>query len=362
MVAAEPKTRPRTREEEFTCQGERSLLLSVIIPARNEADCLANCLKSLIAQSEETFLLGKDWELFIVDDHSKDGTRAIAEEFSQTPGVSVLEPAPLSPGWTGKANAVWTAAQVASGKWLLFTDADTEYQPTSLLRAIYEADRYEVGLLSYSPKQIVTGLWQRAVMPLVFSELVVTYPSKKVNDPESEIAAGNGQFMLFRRETYFEIGGHKAVAEDILEDVALARLVKKKKLGLRFRYAEDAVSAHMYRSTWAMIEGWTKNLDLLFGNTLAMAFLHFLDLALIVGLPVLVFWFWWMPWPRWLFLLLWIRTMLRFYSKRSKSDFSMVDCWFSILGLPLFILILCRSWFCWRIRKEVRWKGRSYAA
>jgi glycosyltransferase involved in cell wall biosynthesis len=335
------------------------LLLSVIIPVRNEADCLADCLKSLVSQSEESFLLGKDWELLVVDDHSTDGTRAIIEQF---PGVTVVDPAPLPPGWTGKANAAWTAAQISQGKWLLFTDGDTEHQPANLLRAIYEADRYEVELLSYSPKQIVRGFWQKAVMPLVFSELVIAYPSKKVNDPQSEIAAANGQFMLFRRDAYFEIGGHQAVSGDILEDVALARLIKRKKLGLRFRYAEDAVAANMYRSAGAMIEGWTKNLDLLFGNTLALAFFHLLDLVLIVGLPLLLFWFWWITLARWLFLLLWLRTLLRFYGKRSKSNFSMVDCWLSILGLPLFIFILCRSWFSWRIKKQVSWKGRSYAA
>lgn len=335
------------------------MLLSVIVPARNEAACLATCLKSLVEQSEEGFVLGEHWELLVVDDNSTDETRGIAENFA---GVTVLAPAPLKEGWTGKTNAAWTAAQQAQGKWLLFTDADTEHRPVSLLHAIYEAERHQVGLLSYSPKQIVEGFWQQAVMPLIFSELAMAYPPRKVNDPQSDLAVANGQFLLFLREAYFAIGGHEAVADEILEDVALASLVKGKKLGLRFRYAEDAVSARMYHTTQAMVEGWTKNLALLFENTLAVAFFQLLDLALLIGLPLLTLWFWHLILARWLFVLLWIRTVLRYYRHRSRSNFSMMDCWLSILGLPLFIAVLCRSWYCWRIKKQVTWKGRTYGA
>ena len=74
----------------------------------------------------------------------------------------------LEKGWTGKANAVWTAARRARGKWLLFADADTIHEPGNLRRALHEASRYSAGMLSYSPRQIVSGLAQRSLMPLVF--------------------------------------------------------------------------------------------------------------------------------------------------------------------------------------------------
>lgn len=335
------------------------MLLSVIVPARNEANCLAACLKSLVEQSEEGFVLGEHWELIVVDDNSTDQTREIAKSFA---GVTVIDPAPLREGWTGKTNACWTAAQQSQGKWLLFTDADTEHRPLSLLHAIFEAERHEVGLLSYSPRQIVQGFWQRAMMPLIFSELAMAYPPKKVNDPTSNVSIANGQFMLFRREAYCAVGGHESVANEVLEDAALANLIKRKRLGLRFRYADDAVSARMYRTTEAMFEGWTKNLALLFGSPLGVASLQLLDLALLVGLPVLMVSFWGVVLARWLFLLLWIRTVLRYYRHRSRSNFAMADCWLSILGLPLFIAVLCRSWYGWRIKKQVTWKGREYGA
>ena len=203
------------------------------------------CLESLLAQSEDGFALGEDWELFLVDDGSTDQTRSIALALA---GVQVLDPAPLPPGWTGKANAVWTAAQKARGEWLLFTDADTIHQPGDLRRALHEAEHAHVVMLSYSPKQEVTGFWQRALMPLIFAELALAYPPQKVSSAESRVAAANGQFMMVQRAAYFQVGGHATVAGSLLEDVDLAFLLKRRKYPIRFRYAPDALSTRMYRS------------------------------------------------------------------------------------------------------------------
>ncbi|HEY5255546.1 MAG TPA: glycosyltransferase family A protein, partial [Acidobacteriaceae bacterium] len=144
------------------------LQLSVIIPARNEAALIRECLASLVKQSEDDFALGRDWELMVVDDASTDATRRIAADFA---GVLVLAAPPLAEGWTGKTNALWFAAQQARGKWLLFTDADTVHEPGDLRRAIHEAERYKVALLSYSPRQMVRGLLQRTLMALIFADL-----------------------------------------------------------------------------------------------------------------------------------------------------------------------------------------------
>ena len=149
------------------------LRLSVIVPARNEERSLAKCLRSLILQSGEDFLLGREWELMVVDDASTDRTREVAAGFE---GVRVLEAPALDLSaetrvFTGKTNACWFGAEASRGAYLLFTDADTVHEPGNLLRALEEISRRNVGLLSYSPRQIVSGFWQRALMPLVFSEL-----------------------------------------------------------------------------------------------------------------------------------------------------------------------------------------------
>src|SRR5580658_8339921 len=346
---------------------EELIELTVIVPARNEEDCLGLCLQSLVSQSEEIFELGKDWDLVVVDDHSTDRTAEIARGF---PGVTLLEAEKLEKGWTGKANAVWTAARRARGRWLLFTDADTIHESGDLRRAIHEASRNKVGMLSYSPRQVVSGLAQRSLMPLVFCELALAYPPAKVSDSAQRIAAANGQFLLVEREAYRRLGGHAAVADKVLEDVELAYLAKRRKVGLRFRYADDAVSTRMYRSTSAMIEGWTKNLALLFKNSLALALWRALDILLLAGLPVLAIELWnarfaahsiqWLG-AGWVLALLWVRTVVRFYARVAKSNFPFRDCLVSPLGLPLFVVLLYRSWFQHRILKRVSWKGREYA-
>jgi len=347
-----------------------SLELTVIVPARNEEDSLGACLESLVAQSNEFFQLGRDWELLIVDDGSTDQTRAIAMEYSERlRGVIVLSPAKLEKGWTGKANACWTAAQRARGQWLLFTDADTIHEPGNLRRAMHEAEKHNVGVLSYSPRQLVSGLWQRALMPLVFSELALAYPPEKVSNPELRIAAANGQFLLASRKAYDTVGGHAAVKGEILEDVELAFLAKRRKVGLRFRYAADALSTRMYRTAGAMIEGWTKNLASLFGNCLILAAWRVLDIFLLIGLPLLAWRFWGagiraVPYftAGWLLVVVWLRNLWRFYARVAKSNFPALDCLLSPLALPLFSVLLYRSWFQNTVLKRVNWKGRTYPA
>jgi glycosyltransferase involved in cell wall biosynthesis len=345
----------------------RELALSVILPARNEEVSLPACIGSLIGQSEAGFALGEEWELIIVNDDSTDGTRGIADEAAAgyPGGVVVLDAPPLDlserGGFTGKTNACWAGAQIARGKRFLFTDADTVHEPGDLSRALHEAEKYKAFLLSYSPRQILTGFWQHAVMPLVFSELASVYPPKQVNDPELRIAAANGQFLLVERDAYFSVGGHRAVGADVLEDVALARNIKRGPRNIRFRYAPDALSTHMYRTTGDMIEGWTKNLALLFPQPTALALWRVLDVLLFFGLPAIALG---MPfllgWQRSAIMLLWVRTLWRFYSRVAKSHFPVWDVAISILGVPLFVYMLLRSVVQHRIKKSVVWKGRSY--
>ena len=340
--------------------------LSVIIPARNEEQSLPACLTSLLNQSEPGFTLGQQWELILVNDASTDQTRNIAAEVAaKHSGVTLLEAPPLDltprGGFTGKNNACWTGAQAARGRYLLFTDADTVHNTNDLSRALQEIDRQKAALLSYSPRQIVTGFWQHALMPLVFSELASVYPSKEVNDPVNSLAAANGQFLLIQQEAYFAVGGHRAIGREILEDVALANNVKRSGRTIRFRYAPDALSTRMYRTTSAMIEGWTKNLALLFPKPIALALWRILDLALFIGLPILALGiFWLVPWQRWALLLLWVRTLWRFYARVARSNFPPLDVAISILGVPLFAYLLVRSVIHHRIQKNVAWKGRVY--
>src|SRR5271154_2717359 len=250
------------------------LMVSVVVPARNEEVSLGACLESLVAQT------GGSFELLVVDDGSTDRTSQIARSFS---GVRVVDPGPLLSGWSGKNNALVAGAKEARGRWLLFTDADTVHRPGSLARSVAEAQRQQAALLSYSPEQEVHGVWEKAIMPVIFAELASTFRPSEVSDPASTAAAANGQYILVSREAYDAVGGHAAIATSLLEDVALARAVKASGRRIFFRYGGDAVRTRMYRSFSQLREGWTKNLVLLFPSPVRLAAMRLTEFVLIVG-------------------------------------------------------------------------------
>lgn len=324
-----------------------TMQVSVIVPARNEEASLRSCLESLVSQT------GIECEIIVVDDRSTDRTREIAESF---PGVRVIQADPLPSGWTGKNNAVATGAREARGEWLLFTDADTVHTAGSLARAVAEAKQSNADVLSYSPEQIAVTFWEMAILPVVFAELARQFPPSKVSDPNSPEAAANGQYILIRREVYNAIGGHAAVAAEILEDVALARLVKASGYKLRFRYSES-VRTRMYRSFAQLREGWTKNLSLLFPNPGLLA----------AGTLLL----WAFPWvvlslklagvlrdSSWdmIFALGLLLLVARLWRANFRTEKTVLASFF---GMPMFAYLLLRSKRA-HGKGTVAWKGRTY--
>ena len=325
--------------------------LSVIVPARNEEACLADCLRTLAEQS------GPSYEIIVVDDHSSDRTRAVAESFP----VRVITADPLPSGWNGKCNAAWSGAKIAEGKWLLFTDADTRHAPDSLARGLQEANESGADLLSYSPRQEVHGFAERALMPVIFAELAVTFPPKDVCDPKSPAAAANGQYLLIRRDIYDAVGGHAAVAHTILEDVELAKRVKAAGYALRFRMS-DAVSTRMYRSFSQMWEGWTKNLVLLFPQARGLALRRSLEFAGILAMAafsivsllrhdIIAFAVAALVALQWFYL---------FQKRIARAHFDRLSSALAFFGLPLFAILLVNSYISHK-KGSVHWKGRQYA-
>jgi glycosyltransferase involved in cell wall biosynthesis len=322
--------------------------VSIIVPARNEEASLGDCLESLTAQ------IGVAFEIIVVDDASSDRTREIAQRFAK---VQVLSAGTLPDGWTGKNNAVIAGAKEARAPWLLFTDADTVHVPGSLARALAEAKRERADLLSYSPEQVVVTFAERAVMPIVFAELAAKYPSQKVREQNSGIAAANGQYILVNRAAYDAVGGHAAVATEILEDVALARLFRNKDKHVYFRYGGDAVRTRMYRN-WAQLrEGWTKNLALLFPQPEQLAVRSLLLwLAAWSALGVAVSGAVSQHFARIAFALFW----LLLYRRIRVAHFAPANNLIAIaFGLPMFAYLLVRSKKA-HANGQVSWKGRAY--
>ena len=154
--------------------------------------------------------------------------------------------------------------------------------PGSLARSVLEAQEHHAALLSYSPAQEVHGFWERAIMPVVFAELTATFRTEDVNNPASPVAAANGQYLLIRRDVYQSIGGFASVSQSLLEDVDLARAVKRAGHRLYFRFGGDAVRTRMYRSFADLRQGWTKNLALLFPSPGQLAVKRALEFLLVL--------------------------------------------------------------------------------
>jgi glycosyltransferase involved in cell wall biosynthesis len=325
--------------------------VSVIVPARNEEVCLGDCLQSLVAQD------GVAFEIIVVDDLSTDRTREIAESFA---GVRVISPGALPEGWTGKNNAVVAGVREARGEWLLFTDADTVHVAGSLAKALAEAKREGAELLSYSPEQIAVTFWEIATLPVVFAELARQYPPSKVSDPASSLAAANGQYILIRRDTYDAVGGHTAIADSLLEDVALARMVKSSGRMIRFRYAADAVRTRMYRNFAQLREGWTKNLSLLFPRPgrLAVRLLLLWGVAWGICFYSLTSLTGDRPW--WLVAFTLAPMYLGMRLRRANFTWDM-DILGALFGMPMFAYLLLRSKRAYA-RRDITWKGRRYAS
>ncbi len=230
--------------------------VSVIVPARNEAQTITRCLEGLRAQRYP------DLEIIVVDDRSEDGTgELVRRQAAQDPRLRLVEGAPLPAGWIGKCWALHQGAQVARGQWLLFVDADTRLEPGAVAGAVDAARERAVAVFSALTHQELPTIWERLVQPAVFGALAEALPISLVNDPEwPQFALANGQFLLVRRDAYEGIGGHAAVRAEIAEDAQFARRAKQ----LRWRYwladGRALASTRMYRSPGALWEGWTKNL------------------------------------------------------------------------------------------------------
>lgn len=333
--------------------GRQNPYVQVIVPARNEQECIGRCLQSLVSQQ------GIEFQIRVVDDGSTDQTRNIAESFA---GIRVIGSCEPAAGVSGKCNALIMAAAGSQAKWLLFTDADTFHLPGSLAAAVAEAEERDVDLLSYSPEQEVMTWSEQALMPVVFADLTRTYPTEAVNDPASAVVAANGQYLLVRREVYEQLGGHVAVANCVLEDVEIARLFKNAGRRIWFRYGGGIVRTRMYRSFSAMIEGWTKNLTLLFHHTVLLAAIRLLEFSVIAGALIagaLLLGLhhpqagWGLPAAAGVF-------YLRFFLRIRAAHFSWRANLMAIFGLPLFAALLLRSYLHARVRGAVTWKGRRY--
>ncbi len=347
-------------------------LVSILVPARNEERCIGACARSLAAQDYPNF------ELLVLDDHSEDGTVRILREigFSETnPNLRLLHGEPLPPGWTGKAWACHQLAAQAKGGHLFFTDADTEHSPGTLASALAHARETNADLLSAWPR-LLTRTWsEKLVIPILHVLGGAFYPHALLLLLQSRpalarslprgflrvLGGANGQFLFFKKSAYEAIGGHAAVRDHLVEDVALGReITMRMSEGMRLVNCDGSqlATCRMYSSFAGVWEGFTKNVRPAFEDSLAV----FLVVGLIQFCCFLMpFVLVCVPGSLWRFaacevaLVYLIRVILTI-----RFRTSWFGCIFHPAGEFLAMLIALNSW-----RRSagdgVTWKGRTYS-
>ena len=235
--------------------------LTVVIPAFNES---LNIKRSLGSVFQSLPPCG-NWHVVVVDDMSTDSTVDMAQEcakqMDQLDRFTLIQagPRPADERWVGKNWACSKAMEQLKSSWVLFIDADVELRPTALRRALVQAIHERADLFSVAPRLVCTCLAEWMVQPIMASLLGLGFPIVEANDPSSDVAFAAGPFMLFRRSAYDAIGGHAALAGEVVEDLALARTIKTSGFRLRYVLGLDAVDLQMYPNLSALWEGWTKN-------------------------------------------------------------------------------------------------------
>lgn len=335
--------------------------VSAIVPARNEEAVISACVRSLAAQREIA-------EVLVIDDQSTDRTaeivRGLAAEF---PKVRLLKATELPAGWVGKNNAVWIGAKEARGEWLLFTDADAVHEEDSAAKALEIAERQNAAMVSFSPEQVMETWYEKAVIPYVFTRLASRFRFEDVNDPNSPVAAANGQFLLVRNDAYEAVGGHARLAGEVLEDVALAKQLKEAGYRIWFGSGKGIVRVRMYRSFKAMWEGWKKNLYLLMGGTaeavkveIKQALMPMVwGLLATIGAAIMTRSVWFTALVFVNCILVW--PLIAYGINLNWNGFQVRLVGYGLLGRALFAALL---WASYRSHRNGRleWKGRAYPA
>jgi chlorobactene glucosyltransferase len=323
--------------------------LSILIPARNEAAVIGQTIRTLLGQSVTNF------ELTLLDDQSDDGTSAIATQAADGDARFRLLPGtPLPPGWLGKNWACHQLSQAATGDYLLFADADVRWAPDALAALLTLAQTEQADLLTVWPTQQTEAWPERLVVPLMAFAIFCYLPILPVHFTNwPAFAAANGQCLLFRRTAYDKVGGHAAVRNNVIEDVALAKAIKSHKLRLRMADGNRLVGCRMYQNWPEVRAGFAKNILAGHGNSIPFLLLSTLFHWLIFLFP----WVWFgVTLDVWPLVLGLVGVLLRggtaVFTRQRPLD---------ALFMPISVLLMSRIAYQsiqWQRRGTAEWKGR----
>jgi glycosyltransferase involved in cell wall biosynthesis len=331
--------------------------VSIIVPARNEEESIAQALTQLLALDYDNY------EIVAVNDRSTDRTGEIMEnlaaESSARGQLRVIHHRELPKGWLGKTHAMWTATNQAAGDWLLFTDADVMFKPESLRRALAYAEAERADHVVLFPRMIMKRAGEYMTIAFFQTMFVFGHRPWKVADPKTRDHMGVGAFNLIRRTVYEAVGTYEALRMEVLDDMKLGKVVKNAGFAQRNVFGEDLISIRWARGAMGVVNNLTKNffavLSFQWWRTLISAFgLAFLNLMPFFGVCLAH------GWARLPYAVALLSIFLIYLGMSWRSAVPPYYFFLHPISTVLFVYTLLRSMFLTLWNDGIVWRGTKY--
>ena len=331
--------------------------VSIIVPARNEAETIQQPLTQLLGLDYDNY------EVIAVNDRSTDRTGEMMDKIGISPAahgrLKIIHVDDLPAGWLGKTHAMWTAAQQASGDWLLFTDADVLFRPQALRRALAYAESARADHVVLFPRMIMKRPGEKMMIAFFQTLFVFGHRPWKVADPKSKDHMGVGAFNLIRRRVYDAIGTYEALRFEVLDDMKLGKVVKNAGYAQRVVFGADLISIRWAKGAMGVVNNLTKNFFAILSFQWWRALLSCGGLAFLNLMPFLGVWLahGWarLPYAVALF------CMFMIYGGMSlKSAVPPYYFFLHPVSTTLFVYITLRSMVLTLSRSGVVWRGTFY--
>jgi chlorobactene glucosyltransferase len=339
-----------------TAKVENAPLVSVLIPARNEAAVIAGTIRAWLEQDYPNF------EVILMDDNSSDRTAQLASDAAEgDPRLRVLSGKELPAGWKGKTWACHQLSQVAKGDFFVFTDADVDWSPTALSALMACMVREQADMYTVWPTQVTKSWSERLVVSQMALVVLAYLPVLAVHFiPWPVFSAANGQCIVLKKESYEKLGGHENVRTAIVEDMAFASQAKRHQLRLRMADGAGLISTRMYHNWITVRDGFAKNILAGHANSLPFLFFSMLFHWSLFLFPWLVLFaamagqFDWMPALVMVTLGVLIRALTASITRQRVLDSVLQP-----ISVILLTIISFRAIY-WHFHGGPQWKGRAY--
>jgi glycosyltransferase involved in cell wall biosynthesis len=339
--------------------------VSIIVPARNEEDSIEQALRTLLALDYDNY------EVIAVNDRSTDRTGEIMEQIARAlphptktalggpPRFRVMHHADLPSRWLGKTHAMWTAANQATGDWLLFTDADVLFKPDSLRRALAYAEAEPADHVVLFPRMIMKRPGEYMMIAFFQTMFMFGHRPWKVADPATDDHMGVGAFNLVRRRVYDAVGTYEALRMEVLDDMKLGKVVKNAGFAQRNVFGGDLISIRWAHGAFGIVNNLTKNFFAVLSFQAWRTALSAFGLAFINLGPFLGVWFA-HGWARIPFGIALVSMFIIYIGMSRRSSVPPYYFLLHPVSSLLFIYSLLRSMFHTLWNDGIVWRGTKY--